>query len=456
MANPEPADPQDPVGGAEVVRQLIHILSGLWAFVLPYSGWMPLFALAVTAIGFNSWILPRTRGPWLWRSDERHRGSAPGVVLYPLTVAILLVVFRNRPEVAAAGWGLLAFADGCATLVGRAFGRRRLPWNPGKTWAGSATFLAVGWLAVYGLVSWTVPGAYSPGFLVGVAGLTALSAACLESAPQRLDDNLSVPLLAALVLICALETEQGWQRMLEPLLLKRLVIGAVVNMAFAAAAYAMATLDRRGAIVGAILGTLVFVGLSWPGLLVLGVFFVLGSYTTRLGRSRKQRLEIGSIDSGERRAGNAVANGGIAALCAVFATLTPHLELFTLAFVGSMAAAAADTVESEIGSAWGRPTLLITSLQPVAPGTDGGVSLVGTLSGLAGSLVLAAVAAAGDLLDPALIFPMAVVAVLATLLESVAGATLERSGLLDNEGINLLNTLLGALAGGLVAMAVAS
>jgi uncharacterized membrane protein len=38
-----------------------------------------------------------------------------------------------------------------------------------------------------------------------------------------------------------------------------------------------------------------------------------------------------------------------------------------------------------------------------------------------------------------------VAAFLGTVLESVAGATLERRGLLDNQAINFLNTLVGAL-----------
>ena len=47
-------------------------------------------------------------------------------------------------------------------------------------------------------------------------------------------------------------------------------------------------------------------------------------------------------------------------------------------------------LSSEVGKAYGRRTFLITSLRPVPPGTEGAVSLEGTLGGLLGGLLVAA------------------------------------------------------------------
>ena len=451
---PQPVD-RSTLPASEIVRQLIHIASGLWVLLLPWSGWVPLLALALAATLFNLWVLPRIGGRGLWRPRELSAGRAAGVVLYPVTVSILLVAFRHRPEVAGAGWGLLAFADGTATLIGGASGRRPLPWNDSKTWSGLVAYVVVGGLAVFGLVRWVAPDRYDALFLLAAAALTAALCALLESAPQRIDDNLTVPLLGALFLTCLLETSGRWHSLHPEELGRQLILGLGVNAALALVAYAAGALDPGGAAVGTVLGTMVFTGLEWSGFLVLVTFILAGSSATRLGWVRKSRLGTAEPRGGRRRFANAIANGGVAALCALFALATPHREMFVLAFVCSLAAATADTLESEIGSLWGHPTVLITTLQPVPPGTDGGVSLTGTLAGLAGASLIAAVAWAGGLLAARLLVPVAGLGLLATLGESVAGATLERSGLVDNHGINLLNTLCAALAGALLARTMA-
>jgi uncharacterized protein (TIGR00297 family) len=118
-----------------------------------------------------------------------------------------------------------------------------------------------------------------------------------------------------------------------------------------------------------------------------------------------------------------------------------------VAFAASFAAKLADTCGSEIGKRWGRHTVLITSLRPVPPGTEGAISLEGTAASLAGGALMALVMLALGLIDgtPAWLLVTAV-ALLATLAESVIGATLQpRLPWLSNELVNGLQTLLAAV-----------
>ncbi len=432
---------------AEVSRQILHIVSGLWALCLRWVGPIPLILLAGAALLFNLWLLPRIGGRWLWRPEEIARGRAVGVVIYPLTVLILLLVFFKRPEVAAAGWGLLAFGDGAATLVGSRWGRVALPWNRDKSWTGFLAFFVVGWAAVTLLVAWTVPGKYEMGFLMVTGAVVALLAGLLESAPQRLDDNLAAPLVAALFLLCILETSGRWGELLQSSFARGLILGLALNAIFALAAYLLATLDGWGALVACVLGTVVFTFVSWRGYAVLLTFFVLGALSTRLGHERKRQDSVAGDERGRRRAANALANGSVAAACAVFAGVGSHESVFVAAFACSLAAAAADTVESEIGRVWGRPTVLITTWKPVAPGVDGGISPAGTIAGLLAALVTVVVGSIAGLYPIAMALPLSLLALVATLAESVAGATLETADLLNNDGVNFLNTLLAAVLG---------
>ena len=123
-------------------------------------------------------------------------------------------------------------------------------------------------------------------------------------------------------------------------------------------------------------------------------------------------------------------------------------ELYVLGYVASLATKLADTFASEIGKAYGKTTFLITTLQPAEPGTEGAVSLEGTLAAVGGGLILSLYGyAVGLIHSPAGIALSTLAAFLATNAESVLGATLqEKKGLewMTNEVVNAINTLIGA------------
>ncbi len=433
----------------ELARKLVHMGVGLIAFSLRFLG--PLWAavLAAGALAFNLFLLPRLGGKKLWREHEREAGSSIGILLYPFTVLLLILVFWQRLEVAAAAWGILAFGDGMASVAGMALGREKLPWNPRKSWMGTLAYVVCGTLAAAVLLVWTAPEqgrAYGWGFALAAALATAVLAAALESLPQGLDDNLGVPLLSGLFLLGLVLTQGHWGAYLAaPGLGLRLLLAAVVNAALAGAAYALRTVNRSGVIAGFLVGFVIYAFLDWQGYLLLMAFFVIGSAATKLGYRKKEAAKLAQEDKGRRGARHALANAGVATACAVFAAMTDYPVLFALAFAGAFATAAADTASSEIGQLLGRRTYLVTTFRPVPRGTEGAVSLEGTLAGIFASLLIAALGAALGLFSwkgvPVVVFA----AFVGTTFESIVGAALERRQLLDNEALNFLNTLVGAL-----------
>lgn len=430
----------------ELLRKAVHMSVGLCSFLLRWLG--PLWGAAIAAAGFlfNLLLLPRLGGRHLLREGERARGRSVGVLLYPLTVMILILVFWRRLEVAAATWGILAFGDGMASVVGMALGRRRLPWNPAKSWAGTLGHWLFGTAAAALLLQWTAPGRYGWGFAIACAAAAAGLSALLESMPQGLDDNLGVPMVTGLFLLGLVLGQEGWPALAaDPGFARRLAIGAGVNLLLAAAGYAARTVSVSGAVAGFAVGTAIWGFADWRGYLVLLAFFVLGSAATKLGYRRKAERKLAQEGGGRRGARHAFANCGVALACAAFAATTPYGLLFALAFAGAFATAAADTAGSEIGQLYGRRAFLITSLRRVEPGTEGAVSVEGTVAGLAAATLLGALGAGVGLYPWAGAVAVVAAAVLGTTLESVLGATLERRGLLDNEAINFLNTLVGAL-----------
>ena len=283
-----------------------------------------------------------------------------------------------------------------------------------------------------------------------MAAVAGLVAALVESAPQRLDDNLGVPLVSGLLLFCLLQTEGAWQDLEVGFLLGRIALGLPINAALAVLAYALRVVDRSGAVAGTLLGTAVLAFLHGGGLAVLVAYLLVAAGCTRLGYPRKLALGLAEPHGGRRSAAHAVANLGVAAAAAVLAGVVPEARIFILAFVGSLAAAAADTAASEIGQAWGGGPVLITGFRPVAPGTDGGVTWLGTAAALVAAALVALGAWGAGLIASGSVWKIALAGFLATLIESVVGATVERRGLLDNHGVNFVNTLSGALVAALL------
>lgn len=431
---------------SELLRKVTHMSMGLFAFAVGWLGPLWSALLALTALAFNLFLFPRLGGRRLYREHEHAAGSSLGIVLYPLAVLILILVFWKRLEVAAATWGILAFGDGMASVAGMTLGRTKLPWNPRKSWAGTIAYAFFGTIAAATLLVWTAPGQYDWPFAFTACAAAAIVAALLESLPQGLDDNIGVPLVSGLFLLGLVLTYGQWQGFLaQEELLPRLGMAVLVNAALAGAAYAAKTVNPSGVVAGFLVGFLIYFFLDWEGYLLLLAFFVIGSGCTKFGYKTKAAHKIAQEGGGRRGARHALANAGVATACALFAAVTDHPVLFGLAFAGAFATAAADTASSEIGQVIGRRTFLLTTFRPVPRGTEGAVSLEGTLAGVIASLVIAALGAAVGLYPWIGVLPIVLAAFVGTTFESLVGAALEKRQLLDNEALNFLNTLVGAL-----------
>ena len=210
---------------------------------------------------------------------------------------------------------------------------------------------------------------------------------------------------------------------------------------FAALAYALGMVSRGGALGGFAVGAVIYACLGPQGFAILALFVVGGSALTRLGYRSKQRRGIAQSHGGRRGVRNALANCGVALLCALLAALIPS-EAFTAAFVGALGAAFADTAESEVGQLGRKAPRLITNLRKVPPGTDGAVSLEGTLAGLATALLTALVGLLlGLVAGSGTALLVAGAAFLGTVADSLLGALAPRIG---NELTNVACTLVAA------------
>jgi uncharacterized protein (TIGR00297 family) len=158
-------------------------------------------------------------------------------------------------------------------------------------------------------------------------------------------------------------------------------------------------------------------------------------------------MALGIADPREgRTAWQIIANLAMAALGSIVFGATGSGP-WLIATLAALAEAATDTVASEIGQYRNSDSLLITSWESVPAGTDGGITLAGSVAGLAAGLVIAGVAAVGGILSRAQFWIPVTAGFVGMLIDSFLGATLQQRGWISNQTVNLLGTLAAAAIG---------
>jgi uncharacterized protein (TIGR00297 family) len=437
---------------SEDARKLVHIGFGACAFLLRALTWQQAALLAAIALAFNVVVMPRV-GRGIYRPADLLRKYAHGIIFYPVAVLLLILAFPLRLDIAASAWAILALGDGMASLVGKRVRSPRLPWNADKSIAGSMAMFVFGSIGGIVLLWWCSPAATPPPmwYVVAAPIAAAFVAALVETMPVRLDDNLSVPAAAASVL-WALSLVKGE---LVPAALAAaagsLAPAVLVNGASAWIGFRGRTVTAAGAICGALIGIAIVVAAGWGAWALLVATFLTAAASSRMGLRRKKILGIEEERGGRRGPANAIANTGLAAAAALISAVTDLRAPALLAFTAALAAGGSDTVASEIGKAWGNRTFLITSFRAVRPGTSGAISIEGTIAGLAGASLLAVIGVAAGLIQPTLLAPVVIGATIGSFVESGLGATLEDSGILNNDLLNFFNTAIAAIAAVLLA-----
>ena len=404
---------------------------------------------------------------WLFelfaRPGDRRAGRLNGLAGFALAATALgvLTALQNAPM------PVPVFAASVVVLAYGSLGRQFVRESSDDEFLAAGAFVGVGFVAgTAAQVAVTAAGlgvvaVDVPTFVfLGAAG--ALVAGVLRSFLFARDDPLVIVSVGFL-----LWTLWGITPDVSPELV---AFGLGVTVFLGSVSYALRTADVTGMLTGVLLGlmTAVLGGVGW--FLVLMAFFSLGALASKFRYEEKRERGVAEPNEGARGTGNVLGNAAVALLAVVgFAAAktaladgtlfgapvgwirqpfgVPLARLLAFAFAGSVAAAMADTMSSEIGGLFDTPRL-VTTLERVEPGTDGAVTWQGELAGVLGSVLTAALAAVGMPLGSSIPVAAGVVTaggLVGMTVDSVLGATVE--GLrIGNETVNLLATLAGAVA----------
>lgn len=214
----------------------------------------------------------------------------------------------------------------------------------------------------------------------------------------------------------------------------------------AAAAVYRKKLTPAAGVTGILTGTAIYAGGGYPGLLLLALFFILGTVATSWKKEKKLGVKGNAAHESTRTPGQVFANGGVAGILGIGALLLPeHRSLFLLMMAASLSSATADTLSSELGMIYGRRFYHLLTLQPDKRGLDGVVSIEGTLIGIAGSILIATALTLTTHWSLHTFLIIVLAGTIGNLADSALGAVFERKGKLGNNTVNFLNTLIAAL-----------
>jgi phytol kinase len=188
---------------AEIKRRLLHASPGVFPYIFyfcPQSDPLETWSLwVVTSTCVVAAIAALMMSRVFVREGER--GWAISVLSFVGIVPVLLWPFPEKSEIACGVVSIIAFGDGIATFAGLMCRGRTLPWNPAKSWIGSAAFIA-GSLPLAVLVFWlqTRP-SISLGIAIACILPAVILAAIAESLPSRINDNIRIGIVSSVTII---------------------------------------------------------------------------------------------------------------------------------------------------------------------------------------------------------------------------------------------------------------
>ncbi|RLG20488.1 TIGR00297 family protein, partial [Methanosarcinales archaeon] len=294
---------------------------------------------------------------------------------------------------------------------------------------------------------WTEPIPFQLIFFISVIG--AVTGALLECVSTKIHDNITVPIGSAMVMW--LFASFGYSVSYTYMLLAfafALVLGYL--------AYRAGIADMSGLLSATLVGVLIiaFTDVWW--FLLLLTFYLLGGGFTKYKYRYKQSLGIAQGKGGARGYKNVFSNSLVAIVASIGYTIFPHAaNIFLYIYLGSVATATGDTLASEIGTTYKGKPRMITTLKEVEPGVDGGVSSLGEIAAIFGSMVIALFALLVGVIeiDQYCLLGMSIITIsgfVGTNIDSLLGATMQKRGILSNNGVNLAATIAGGVVAGVM------
>jgi len=349
-------------------RKLLHFIAvGTCAVTIYYFQNRVLLGNIFLLFFFILFIVVKKQ--WL----KINEADSYGMAFFPLAFATLLFmpVFRINYILYAAL--ILAISDAVAGLVGEFYGRQKIIFLfEKKSWAGFTAFYLSALLISLCYYS------FSPRYIL-LSIILALLPAITELFSYKGSDNFTVPVFAAVWI--ALLNPLVQEGHLQTLLLFILLFISLFIVLSVIAVYKK-WLTISGAVAACWVALLLLITGGLKAFIVPGIFLISGSLLSKLNKEQKEKEGRNAIQ--------VFANGIIGVLFMISYSLA-HEKIYLITAIISFCISMSDSCSSETGVYCKGRTYDILSLKKMQPGLSGGISLQGTLAGLAGAIIISLV-----------------------------------------------------------------
>ncbi len=421
-----------------LIRKSIHLFTGLAIFLLTlFLEKQVLLVLIAAGSLFAVVTFPLQRFRIVHRTDD----ASLGTLFYPLGIITAFILLYHQPiHYFQISLLILTVSDTAANLTGQ-IRPGNIKFNmlrEEKSLYGVLGFAITAFL-IYCLLlpSDTID---FHAYII----LAILLAITFEVISYKGSDNFSIPVGSALYFLI-IERYDGSL----PLLLLVVLLSALGAWAF----FRMGLLTKQAAVVVYFLAVyfLGVLGVNW--LLPVLAFFFTSVLLTKVNSARKGRQS----SANRRNSWQVLANIFWALLISAVFLVTGDAQLPYL-FAALIAAVTADTWASETGPVFHRRSFSVGECRWRESGVSGGISLAGSVSGLTGALLIAALSVFlfDGSLDAGLILAIGAAGWLSSFVDTLLGAFaephLERSawfrkqqgrveGITPNDVVNLLGSV---------------
>jgi uncharacterized protein (TIGR00297 family) len=405
-----------------VSRKLLHITTG---FIVVYAPFVLQTFLVVIIVGITftitNFILIRRK---LLKQINDTQTVNLGIFYYPLSFLICTLLFWNvNKYIISLSFLVFSIGDAFAALVGNSSNTKyftRITKEP-KTFNGAITFILSSFflLWIVKLTLWESFNFIDYDWLnfSFLALIFSLLGGITEAISTKGTDNLSLPI------VLSSATMMFFVNGIE---LQSFILAFVLAFLISIISFKMRFLDFGGSAVTFLLALFIFGIGGWKWTVPILTFFILSSLLSKIAE-RLSGKDIASIfEKGSRRDYKQVlANGGVPLLIIVLSNLLElKIDWYSI-YLLSIAIATADTWSTEFGTLFARNVYLITNFKKVTPGISGGISLIGTLGGVLGSIAIVMSSMFFVDLNFQIIISLALFALIGNLFDSLMGATIQ-------------------------------
>lgn len=254
--------------------------------------------------------------------------------------------------------------------------------------------------------------------------------------------NIAFCFLLVIIFISEANSVQQWN----------VLLGFLLASSFSFVAFLFHRLTLDGMFAAIVIGVFIFGFGGWPAALAVLLFFVSSAAI-----SVDRKSKAGDVTDSVRRNGHQVWANGFWFITTLTISVIFDNSLFIVGALGALATATADTWGTETGMKFSNSCYLITNFQKVPAGTEGGMSVQGTLSALFGSGLIASSGVYFFSMNLDVFICIFVAGFLGSIADSYFGATFQRNNSsvvlpiyrdpvrIDNNIVNGIATGIGAL-----------